>query len=66
MSPEIAGTMNEMLSGVISRGTGKSAAIPRPVAGKNRDDPGVPRRLVYRLHADLVAGVARQRRQFAD
>ena len=34
VSPELAGTMNEMLTAVIGHGTGTSAALPRPAAGK--------------------------------
>ena len=57
MSPEIAGTMNEMLSGVISRGTGKSAAIPRPVAGKTGTTQEYRDAWFIGYTADLVAGV---------
>ena len=57
ISPELAGTMNEMLSGVISRGTGKSAAIPRPVAGKTGTTQEYRDAWFIGYTADLVAGV---------
>src|SRR5438094_2412068 len=34
IAPELVGMINEMLTGVIAHGTGKSAALPRPAAGK--------------------------------
>jgi penicillin-binding protein 1A len=57
MSPEIAGTMNEMLSGVIGRGTGKSAALPRPAAGKTGTTQEYRDAWFIGYTADLVAGV---------
>jgi penicillin-binding protein 1A len=57
MSPELAGTMNEMLSGVITRGTGRSAALPRPVAGKTGTTQEYRDAWFIGYTADLVAGV---------
>jgi penicillin-binding protein 1A len=57
ISPELAGTMNEMLRGVIEHGTGKSAAIPRPVAGKTGTTQEYRDAWFIGYTADLVAGV---------
>jgi penicillin-binding protein 1A len=57
MSPELAGTMNEMLSGVIGHGTGKSAALPRPAAGKTGTTQDYRDAWFIGYTADLVAGV---------
>src|SRR5204863_4253231 len=57
ISPELAGTMNDMLSGVISRGTGKSAAISRPAAGKTGTTQEYRDAWFIGYTADLVAGV---------
>ena len=34
LSPEVAGAMNQLLAGVIERGTGRAARLDRPAAGK--------------------------------
>ena len=57
MSPDFAGTMNEMLSGVIDHGTGRSAALPRPAAGKTGTTQDYRDAWFIGYTADLVAGV---------
>ncbi len=56
-SPEFAGTMNEMLSAVISRGTGRAADLPRPAAGKTGTTQDYRDAWFIGYTADLVAGV---------
>ena len=53
----MTGTMNEMLSGVIGHGTGKSAALPRPAAGKTGTTQDYRDAWFIGYTADLVAGV---------
>ncbi len=57
ISPELAGTMNEMLSAVIDHGTGRSAALPRPAAGKTGTTQEYRDAWFVGYTADLVAGV---------
>jgi penicillin-binding protein 1A len=57
VSLEFAGLMNEMLSGVIGHGTGKSAALPRPAAGKTGTTQDYRDAWFIGYTADLVAGV---------
>jgi len=57
VSPELVGEMNEMLSAVISHGTGKTAALPRPVAGKTGTTQEYRDAWFIGYTADLVAGV---------
>ena len=57
MTPELAGTMNEMLSAVITQGTGRSAALPRPAAGKTGTTQDYRDAWFIGYTADLVAGV---------
>jgi penicillin-binding protein 1A len=57
MSPEFAAVMNEMLSGVISHGTGRTAALPRPAAGKTGTTQDYRDAWFIGYTADLVAGV---------
>ena len=57
ISPELAGTMNEMLSAVIGHGTGRSAALPRPAAGKTGTTQDYRDAWFIGYTADLVAGV---------
>src|SRR5207244_8092420 len=57
ISPELAGTMNEMLSAVIGHGTGRSAALPRPAAGKTGTTQEYRDAWFIGYTADLVAGV---------
>ena len=49
--------MNEMLAGVISHGTGKAAALPRPAAGKTGTTQEYRDAWFIGYTADLVAGV---------
>jgi penicillin-binding protein 1A len=57
IAPELVGLMNEMLSGVIGHGTGKSAALPRPAAGKTGTTQDYRDAWFIGYTADLVAGV---------
>ena len=57
MSPELAGTMNEMLNAVIGHGTGRSAALPRPAAGKTGTTQDYRDAWFVGYTADLVTGV---------
>jgi penicillin-binding protein 1A len=57
VNPELAGTMNEMLSAVIGHGTGTSAALPRPAAGKTGTTQEYRDAWFIGYTADLVAGV---------
>jgi len=57
MSAEFAGTMNELLSGVIGHGTGRSAALSRPAAGKTGTTQDYRDAWFVGYTADLVAGV---------
>jgi penicillin-binding protein 1A len=57
MSPELAGVMNDMLSGVISHGTGRTAALPRPAAGKTGTTQDYRDAWFIGYTADLVAGI---------
>ena len=57
VGPELVGTMNEMLSAVIGHGTGRSAALPRPAAGKTGTTQEYRDAWFIGYTADLVAGV---------
>ena len=57
VSPQLAGMMNEMLSAVIGHGTGRSAALPRPAAGKTGTTQDYRDAWFIGYTADLVAGV---------
>jgi penicillin-binding protein 1A len=57
VSPEYAGTMNEMLGAVITHGTGSSAALPRPAAGKTGTTQEYRDAWFIGYTADLVTGV---------
>jgi penicillin-binding protein 1A len=57
VGPELAGTMNEMLSAVITRGTGRNAALPRPAAGKTGTTQEYRDAWFIGYTADVVAGV---------
>ncbi|HEY1432249.1 MAG TPA: PBP1A family penicillin-binding protein [Stellaceae bacterium] len=57
VSPEFTAQMNEMLSAVIDHGTGKSAALPRPAAGKTGTTQDYRDAWFIGYTADLVAGV---------
>jgi penicillin-binding protein 1A len=55
--PDEVGLMDGMLAGVIARGTGKAAALPRPVAGKTGTTQDYKDAWFIGFTADLVAGV---------
>ena len=57
ISAEDAGLMNEMLAGVIGHGTGRSAALGRPAAGKTGTTQDFHDAWFIGYTADLVAGV---------
>ena len=57
VSPEFAAEMNEMMSAVIDHGTGKSAALPRPTAGKTGTTQDYRDAWFIGYTADLVTGV---------
>jgi penicillin-binding protein 1A len=57
VSAEFVGAMNQMLSEVIGHGTGRSAALPRPVAGKTGTTQDYRDAWFIGYTADLVAGV---------
>src|SRR6266404_182723 len=57
VSPEFTAAMNEMLSAVIDYGTGKSAALPRPAAGKTGTTQDYRDAWFIGYTTDLVAGV---------
>jgi penicillin-binding protein 1A len=54
---DIAGTMNQLLAGVIDHGTGRAAKIARPVAGKTGTTQDFRDALFVGYTADLVAGI---------
>jgi penicillin-binding protein 1A len=55
--PDEVGIMNQLLAGVIAHGTGKSAALPRPVAGKTGTTQDYKDAWFIGYTADLVTGV---------
>ena len=57
VTAERVAAMNDMLSGVVREGTGKSAAIDRPVAGKTGTTQDFKDAWFVGYTADLVAGV---------
>jgi penicillin-binding protein 1A len=57
IAPELVGAMNAMLAGVIASGTGRSAALPRPAAGKTGTTQEYRDAWFIGYTADLVAGV---------
>ncbi len=57
IAPDLAGEMNRMLTGVIAYGTGKSAKLDRPAAGKTGTTQDFRDALFVGYTADLVAGV---------
>ena len=57
VNPEFTAEMNEMLGAVIDHGTGRSAALPRPAAGKTGTTQDYRDAWFVGYTADLVAGV---------
>jgi len=57
IAPELVEMMNQMLAGVIGHGTGKSAVLPRPAAGKTGTTQEYRDAWFIGYTADLVAGV---------
>jgi penicillin-binding protein 1A len=57
IAPDLVGMINDMLTGVIAHGTGKSAALPRPAAGKTGTTQEYRDAWFIGYTADLVAGV---------
>ncbi len=57
ISPQLVGAMNQMLAGVIARGTGRSAAFDRPIAGKTGTTQDFRDAWFIGYTADVVAGV---------
>ncbi len=57
VAPENVGLMNAMLGGVVGHGTGKAAALPRPMAGKTGTTQEYRDAWFIGYTADLVAGV---------
>ena len=57
VSPALLGPMDEMLSGVIAHGTGRSASLPRPAAGKTGTTQDYRDAWFIGFTADLVTGV---------
>jgi penicillin-binding protein 1A len=57
ISPEVAGMMNDMLSEVMTRGTGRAAALNRPAAGKTGTTQDFRDAWFVGYTADLVTGV---------
>jgi penicillin-binding protein 1A len=57
IGPELAGSMNEMLSAVIDHGTGRRATLPRPAAGKTGTTQDYNDAWFIGYTADLVTGV---------
>jgi len=55
--PDEVGVMNQLLTGVITRGSGKAAALPRPAAGKTGTTQDYKDAWFIGYTADLVAGV---------
>jgi penicillin-binding protein 1A len=55
--PDEVGLMDGMLTGVIAHGTGKAAALPRPVAGKTGTTQDYKDAWFIGFTANLVAGV---------
>lgn len=57
ISPQAAGTMNDMLALVLRKGTGKAANFKRPLAGKTGTSQKFRDAWFIGYSADLVAGV---------
>jgi len=57
IAPEIAAEMTELMTGVLTHGTGKGAMLDRPAAGKTGTTQDFRDALFVGFTADLVAGV---------
>ncbi|MDE2166192.1 MAG: penicillin-binding protein 1A [Alphaproteobacteria bacterium] len=57
IDPTVAGEMNQLLEGVIARGTGRAAALDRPDAGKTGTTQDFRDALFVGYTANLVCGV---------
>jgi penicillin-binding protein 1A len=57
VAPELVGAMNDMLAGVLAYGTGKSAALGRPAAGKTGTTQEYRDAWFIGYTTDLIAGV---------
>jgi penicillin-binding protein 1A len=57
IAPEMAATMNQLLTGVMTYGTGKAARLDRPAAGKTGTTQDSRDALFVGYTADLVCGV---------
>ncbi len=57
IAPDIAAEMTELMTGVMTHGTGKGAALDRPAAGKTGTTQDSRDALFVGFTADLVAGV---------
>jgi penicillin-binding protein 1A len=57
IAPRYVAMMNRMLEGVVSHGTGRAAALPRPVAGKTGTTQDYRDAWFIGYTADLVTGV---------
>jgi penicillin-binding protein 1A len=57
VAPELVPLMDDMLAGVIAHGTGRSAALPRPAAGKTGTTQDYRDAWFIGFTADLVCGV---------
>ena len=57
VAPELAGMMSDMLAGVIGHGTGKTATLPRPAAGKTGTTQDYRDAWFIGYTSDLIAGV---------
>ena len=57
VAAELVGMMGEMLAGVVGHGTGKAAALPRPVAGKTGTTQEYRDAWFIGYTTELVAGV---------
>ena len=57
IDPGLAGTMNQLLTGVMTYGTGKAARLDRPAAGKTGTTQDSRDALFIGYTADLVCGI---------
>jgi penicillin-binding protein 1A len=57
VGPQLVGEMNEMMTGVLSHGTGTAAALPRPAAGKTGTTQDYRDAWFVGYTSELLAGV---------